>query len=268
MFRRLSLFLACASLVIIVAGCDALTSTSGGGTPVMLVLLNARTKGATFTTNPVSNFYRVGSANFSSANSATDSCRLSSYDPNAVPAPITATSIGGGAYVAVMLSGRTDTLRKVSATDLTYRLATSAGMVFTPGDTITFTVPGDVSGFPGVSLQGRTAEPFTLSPIVVPTAGQPMTMTWTAATDANAAMIVSLRYNNGTGTGLNAQIFCDFKDDGSGTVTSALIAPWAASATREVFVQRLRTALIIVSGAYDSYFNMISTYDLPTPVSP
>ena len=268
MLRRSNLLVLSAAVVFVLTGCDALSTQATAGTPVMLVSLNARTKGAGYTTNPVSNFYSVGSASFSSANSATDSCRLGTYDPNALPAAITATAIGGGAYVAIKVSGRSDTLRKVSVTDLTYRLSTAAGILFTPGDSITFTVPGDGNGFPAVSLQARTAEPFTLSPIVVPPAGQAMTMTWTTATDANAAMLVSLRYNNGSGTGLNAVVFCDFKDDGSGTVSAALVAPWAASTTREVFVQRLRTGLIQVTGAFDSYFNMISTYDLPTPVSP
>ena len=265
---RSRLALTAAALLAGTLGCNALTETRGAGTPVMVVLLNARTKGSGFTTSPVTNFYRVGSAAFSSATSATDSCRGASFDPNAAPVPVAASSIGGGAYVAVRVSGRTDTLRKVSTTDLTYKLSAVAGLAFTPGDTMTFVVPGDNAGFPGATLVGRTAEPFTLNPIIIPPQAQAMTLSWSAATDGDAAMLVSLRYNSGSGTGLNAQIFCDFRDDGSGQVQPSLAALFANSSTREVAVQRLRTALLQINGGTTSYFNMISTFELPTPVSP
>jgi hypothetical protein len=267
MLRRAISLLPVVGMLLAAGACDQLTSTSNSGSPVMLVTLNARTKGAGFTTNPVGNFYSVSSATFSSAGSANDSCSALAYDPNAVPGPITATAIGGGAFVAVQVSAHADTLRKVSTTDLTYRLSTTAGLPFTPGDTITFVIPGDVTGFPPATLQGRTAEPFTLNPIVVPSSG-PMTLSWTAASDGNAAMLISLRYNNGSGTGLNAQIFCDFKDGGTGTVPAALTTLWAGSGMRDVLAQRLRTALLSVGGVTTSYFNMISTFDVPTPVSP
>jgi hypothetical protein len=268
MTRRPGLLLCIVGVLLTVGACDQLTSTNGGGNPVMLVTMNARTKGAGFTTSPVGNFYRVGAATFSSASSASDSCRGTTYDPSEVPAPITATAIGGGAFVAITVSGRTDSLRKVSTTDLTYRLATTVGITFVPGDSITFLIPGDVAGFPGVTIQARTAEPYVLNPVIVPAAGQAMTMTWTTATDGNAAMLVALRYNNGSGSGLNSQIFCDFKDDGAGTVSAALAALWSVSTTREVFTQRLRTSLVRISSVNDAFFNMISTYDVPTPVSP
>jgi hypothetical protein len=268
MLRRSSSLLVAAAVSLAVAGCDALTSTAAGGNPVMLVYLNARTKGTGYTTNPVGNFYRVGSATFSSAASASDSCQIAPYDPNAVNPPVTAEAIGGGAYVAVNVPGHTDTLRKVSTSDLTYRLGSAAGLTFTPGDSITFVIPGDATGFPAVTVQARTSEAFVFNPIVVPPTGQAMALSWTAASDANAAMLVSLRYNNGLGTGINNVVFCDFKDDGTGTVPPDMVAAWAASATREVFVQRLRTSLVSVGGSNTSYFNMISTFDIPTPVSP
>ena len=47
-----------------------------------------------------------------------------------------------------------------------------------------------------------------------------MVVQWTPATDNNAAMYVALLYNSGGGTTLNTQIFCDFHDDGQGTVQS------------------------------------------------
>ena len=41
---------------------------------------------------------------------------------------LSATAIGAGSGVAVTVSGRSDTLKKVSTSDLTYRLTALAGM--------------------------------------------------------------------------------------------------------------------------------------------
>ncbi len=246
--------------------CSLATDTSGGGTPVAIVVLNSRAKGAAYTTSPTANFYRAQNITFSSASAATDSCVLTGYNPNG-GSSTSATSIGGGAFVLVSVSGKTDSLRK-SQTDFTYRSSLASGLAFNPGDSIAITVAGDAAGFPPSTVTAKTAERFSLDPIIVPTAGQPMTVTWTAASDGNAAMLFSFRYNDGTGTDLNTQIFCDFRDDGSGVVQAANIAKWAAASQREVLSQRLRTALIRVPITSDAYLNVLSTFDFPTPVSP
>ncbi|MFI5244428.1 MAG: hypothetical protein ACHQQR_04325 [Gemmatimonadales bacterium] len=266
MSRRSLSLIGCAGLAL-VSGCSALTDTSTGGTPVGIMVMNARSKGAGFTTSPTVNFYSATSITFSSANAATDSCVVFPYSA-AAPSGSTAKVIGGGAYVLVSVSGNSDSLVKAMTVDATYQSSHVSGIAFTPGDSITLTIPGDIAGFPPASVTAKTAEPFTLNPIVVPPSGQPMTVTWSTGNDANGAMLVSLRYNDGTGTGLNAQIFCDFHDDGSGTVQATNIAKWAASGQREVLVQRLRTFLVQVPSAVIAYVNVVSTFDLPLPVSP
>ncbi|HLA91351.1 MAG TPA: hypothetical protein VJL28_13070, partial [Gemmatimonadaceae bacterium] len=142
------------------------------------------------------------------------------------------------------------------------------GLTFTPGDSVFVTIPGDAAGFPAASFAGKTAEPFTLAPLVVPPTNQNMTVSWSAATDANAAMLLSFRFHEGSGTGLNQQLLCDFRDDGTGSVQAALIARWVASGDRDVFAERLRTAIVRVPSATDAFINLVSTFDLPTPVSP
>lgn len=266
MLRRLLSLIACAGLVVSTA-CSALTDTQGSGTPVAIMVMNARSKGAEYTTAPTVNFYSAQNITFSSAGAASDSCMLALYNPNAT-SQNTATVIGGGAFVLATVSGHSDSLKRATPTDATYRSGLASGIAFTPGDSIAFTIPGDAAGFPGSAVIGKTAEPFTLAPIVVPPATQAMALTWSAATDANAAMLFSFRYNDGTGTGLNMQVFCDFRDDGSGTVQAVNIAKWAAAGQREVLAQRLRTGLIRVASTTDAFINILSTFDLPTPVSP
>ena len=46
------------------------------------------------------------------------------------------------------------------------------------------------------------------------------------------------------------------------------IARWAASNQREVLVQRLRTVLFQLPTTTAAYVNVLSTFDLPIPVSP
>jgi len=119
--RRVLSSLSCAGLAAL-AACNALTDTSFSGTPVAVVVLDTRVKGAAFTTSPTVNFYKAQNITFSSTTAATDSCQLLSYSPTPSSGDGSAEVIGGGAFVLVQLSGRTDSLKKTTAGDQTYRL--------------------------------------------------------------------------------------------------------------------------------------------------
>jgi hypothetical protein len=268
MLRRSSPFLVL-GLITTVAACDNLTGLgSSSGTPVSIVLMDARTKGAGYTTYPRVNFYSVGSASFVFSTSTSDTCVSSAYDSTAVQ-PNTATQIGAGAYMIAAVSGDTDSLYKAATGDLTYHSNHIAGMPFNPGDSVFFNVAGDLAGFPQMQAHARTAEPFTIARPTIPPVGQPMTVLWTSATDDQAAMFLSLLYNSGVGTGLNAQIFCDFHDDGQGTVQARLLTALASSSVPFVVrAQRVRSALFTASGTTQAYMNVVSTFEVPTPVSP
>jgi hypothetical protein len=256
-------------MIAVVASCTNLSGLSGAnGTPVSIVLMNARTKGAGYTTYPRVNFYSVGSATFAFSNINSDTCVVGPYD-SATVGVTTATQIGAGAFMIAAVSGDTDSLYKAASGDLTYHPNALAGMPFNPGDSVFFNVAGDVAGFPHLTAMARTAEPFTITQPVIPPAGQPMIIQWTPATDNNAAMYIALLYNTGGGTTLNTQIFCDFQDGGQGTVQSRLLAALSSSAVPFVMhAQRVRTALYISQSAPTSYMNIISTYEVPTPISP
>lgn len=256
-------------MIAVVASCTNLSGLSGAnGTPISIVLMNARTKGAGYTTYPRVNFYTVGSATFAFSSVNSDTCVVGPYDSAAVGVT-TATQIGAGAYMIIAVSGDTDSLYKAATGDLTYHPSALAGLTFNPGDSIWFNIAGDIAGFPHLQAIAHTAEPFTIARPTIPPAGQPMVIQWTPATDNNAAMYIALLYNSGGGTALNTQIFCDYHDGGQGTVQSNLLAALSSSAVPFVMhAQRVRTALYISQTNPTGYMNIISTFEVPTPISP
>jgi hypothetical protein len=257
-------------MVAVIASCDSLTGAGSAtsGTPIMIALMNARTKGAGYTTYPRVNFYSVGSATFSFSTVTSDTCVTAAYDSTAVGAN-TALQIGAGAFMIAAVSADTDSLYKPATGDQTYASKHIAGMPFNPGDSMWFNVAGDIAGFPAIQGKGRTAEPFTITRPIIPPANTAMLINWTPATDNNAAMYVSLLFNKGGGTALNTQIFCDFHDDGQGTVQASQTAALSSSSVPFVMkAQRLRTNLLFGQGTRVTYMNIISTFEVPTPVSP
>lgn len=267
MLRRSSSFLVL-GMIAVVASCDNLTGLGASGNPVGIVLMNARTKGTGYTTYPRVNFYTVGQATFVFSTVNSDTCITTAYDSTAVIAN-TAQPIGAGAFMLAAVSADTDSLYKAATGNLTYHSNHIAGMPFNPGDSVYFNVAGDVAGFPPLTASSRTAEPFIIIRPTIPPSGQPMLVQWTPATDNNAAMYIALIYNSGGGTALNTQIFCDFHDTGTGTVQSRLLGALASSAVPFVLhAQRVRANLVVSGSTPVAYMNIISTFEVPTPVSP
>ena len=257
------------SFVAVVAACNNFDQPGAKGTPVGVVLMNARTQGTGYTTYPKINFYSVGSANFTFSNRNSDTCVVAPYDTTATTTT-SPTRLGAGAFMLVAVSGDTDSLYKATTNDMSYTPSALAGIPFTPGDSVWFNIAGDIAGFPALTGQSRTAEPFTITTPTIPPVGQSMLINWSAATDLNAGMYVALLYDSkGTGT-LNTQVFCDFVDDGQGTVQSYLLPALSSSSIGWVMrAQRVRSALLITNATASlGYVNVISTFDVPTPVSP
>ena len=268
MLRRPAPLLALA-FVAIVAACNNFDSPHGNGTPVGVVLMNARTLGTGYTTYPKVNFFAVGQAQFTFSNQNSDTCIIGPFDSSAT-APTLPPRLGAGAILRMAIAGDTDTLYKAPTPDLTYTLSTLRGRSFNPGDSVSFNVAGDAAGFPPLTGSSRTAEPFTITTPTLPPLGQPMLVNWTAASDLYAGMYVSLIYDSrGTGTA-NTQVFCDFNDDGQGSVQASLIPALQNSSIGFVVqAQRVRSALLLTNGTGSlGYLNVISTFEVPTPVSP
>ena len=238
------------------------------GNPVGVGSLTARTSGMTYTTRPEVTFYRVTGAVFVSTQGITDTCVQLPFGDSTAGAPSTTPRLSAGAYVAIKIGSRTDTLtRATGGTDPTYRTASVAGFPFTPGDSMVITVAGDPNGFPASTFRGRTAEPFVISPLIIPAAGAPIQVTWSPPGDVAAAMLISFQYAAGTSTTRNRQLACTFLDDGAASVSAVTASPWLTATNRTMTGQRVRTILSEVS-VPRSYFNILSTFNWPTPVTP
>lgn len=252
--------------VLILAACDAVTSGTSGN-PVGIGGISARTKGTGYTSGPALSFFRVTGATFVTSANARDSCYLASYSESSNTNTTTAAKLSAGAFITLKLGSRTDTLTKpTTGTDLTYRSPLASGIPFTPGDSMVITINGDQNGFPVSTWRGKTAEAFVVNPITIPTTGA-IPVTWTPAHDLNSAMFITFRYAAGTSTTFNRQIACTFSDDGAATVPAVVTSAWLAATNRDYIGQRIRTILGTVDVPL-SYFNFVSSFNWPTPVSP
>jgi hypothetical protein len=148
--------------------------------------------------------------------------------------------------------------RTVIAGNTSYELAGGATLAYTPGDTVRVTIPGATGGFPQATVNGRTAEAFTIQPITAPTDNKPIQLRWTAAIDTGSSLILSLRYRpiNSTAT---LEIPCAFNDDGIDSILFADYSAWSASTNQQTtaVATRLRTSLVQVP---DGFLEMISTF--------
>ena len=252
-----------------VTACDSVVGSSTGS-PVGVGGISARIKGAGFTTAPQIAFYRVAGATFESAAGVRDTCFLAAYSDAPATGTSSAVGLGAGAFLTLNIGNRVDSLTRTGgALDPVYRSSLNAGIPYTPGDSMVITIPGDRTGFPTSTFRGRTAEPFTMGQLVVPANGNPINITWTPATDPNAAMFVTFRYiaAGSTVTTFNRQIACSFIDDGTGQVPATVATAWITAPTRDMIAQRIRTILTQVDVPL-AYFNLVSTFDWPTPISP
>jgi hypothetical protein len=259
-----------ATLLAATVGLSACDAVTGGqnGSPIGVGGIAARTKGAGYTTNPQIAFYRVSGATFVSAAGVRDTCFITSYGDTTTGGTTSATALSAGSAVLISIGSRTDTLLRTGVSlDPTYRSQLTSGIPYTPGDSMVITVPGDRGGFPTATFRGRTAEAFSMSPLVIPAAGSGLSVTWTPATDPNAAMFVTFRYATAGAASFNRQIACSYVDDGSGTVPATVSQDFIAATMHDMIGQRVRTILATIDVPL-AYFNVVSTFDWPTPISP
>lgn len=251
---------------LVFSACDAVTGGTSGN-PVGVGGIAARTKGAGYTTGPALAFYRVTGATFITSANTRDTCFVAEYSDAMDTQASTAPKLSAGAFVRLTLGTRTDTLTQSTAgTDVSYRSTLASGIPFTPGDSMVITIPGDPNGFPASTWRGKTAEPFVITPITIPAVGA-IPVSWSPAQDANSAMFITFRYAAGTSATFNRQIACTFVDDGSATVPAIATPEWLAATNRDYTGTRIRTILGTVDVPL-SYFNVVSSFTWPTPVSP
>ena len=208
-------------------------------------------------TRPQALFYSSVSAPTLSGRGTSDICGQFQY-----PSPPSAESIEeipAGESVTLTVQGTAYSLVPTTiGTRETYTMP-EPGISYRPGDSVTVDVPGAVGGFPEMTIDGRTAEPFALGPIGT-TSGASDVMTWAPAGDDSSRMVLSMQYHDDLRpeAGLNTQVFCTFRDDGAGTIQAALLRGWTtASGERRVQAARWRSA---VANEDDAVLYLVSTY--------
>jgi hypothetical protein len=177
------------------------------------------------------------------------------------------TFLDAGASITTKLGTvSTEIPRVVAGGATSYDLVGGGNRPFTPGDTVRITIPGATGGYPAATINGRTAEKFTMDPILVPTESKPIQLRWTPAPDTGSAMIISLRYRT-DGSQQVLEIPCAFKDDGIDSILVTDHTPWSAASNslQESVATRLRTSISTLGG---TFLELISTFRLPTPTGP
>lgn len=213
---------------------------------------------------PTGSFFRGSITSIPDARIRTDSCfAVGDYVAPSNGALTGVTYLDAGASFSAKLGTTTTAIPRVSTSASTlYNLAAGTSLPYTPGDSVVISVPGVSGGFPATEARGRSAEPFTFDAITASTAAIPLK--WTASTDGNSAMIVSLQFTPAASGSKTQEIRCAFTDDGVDSIPLRQHQAWssATNASRTAVFTRLRTSIVPVS---DGAMELISTFTVPTP---
>jgi hypothetical protein len=253
--------LALAAVVGVSVAC--LDSTSAKSVPFGFVTLSAQQAGAAYATAPVGSFFNAGGLGVPSTAAPWDSCRQQPYARSTVGLGDIYPSIDAGSAIQLRLSGRTDSLFPSAVGSAVQYILHGAAIPYVPGDTVAVVIPGTTSGYPAVSFKAKTAEMLAITPFVAPPVGSQLDLRWNAGQDLNGALAVSFRYGALAADTLNAQIYCQFKDDGADSIPARYIGAWTQAKVKSWTISRVRTYVAPV--ARSGYFDFISTFDVPTP---
>lgn len=253
-----------AALVLATAACNDLLESEGVDTAV--VSLSAYSNGSGgFLLSPVAIVYANGNVQLDQP--SVGQCGTIAYNPNA------STVFGGGAtmnvgpYMLADLPDRQDTLYShVEFGIRLYRLGHQGGVLYTPGDTVTITIPAGTD-FPETAVDVRTAEEISHDDVPVPAVNDPVTLIWRGEAEPGSAIRYSLRYANELSNGaLNEQVVCFFSDNGTAQIPGSFLQGWvnATGGQRQVAVTRIRTREVQLSS--DSRIAILSTFQAPTPL--
>ncbi|MBA4071583.1 MAG: hypothetical protein C0497_07070 [Gemmatimonas sp.] len=264
MIRRRTVPLALAALASVGVAC--MESTSPSSVPYGFVTMVAQRSLTGYTASPVGTFFGASGLGVPTAVSPWDSCRLQTYSRATVGLGEIYPSIGAGPAIQLMVSGRTDSIFPGAVgREVQYRLRT-ASVPYVPGDSVRVVIPGDADGYPAITFKAKTAEVLTVTDFETPTSGTRLDVRWSPGHDLNNTVAFAFRYGALNADTLNTQVSCQFRDDGADSVPAKYIGAWAQARIRTWVVSRVRTYVSPV--ARNGYFDFISTFDVPTPLSP
>ncbi len=255
--------------VALIASCESGLSPNANNTWGLVTVDASKNASGDFVTSPVGRFFVGQLSTVPNAKLVLDSCADALYS-----APTNdftgVTFLDAGLPVTTMIGTRLDTLQRDvnSQGQIIYERSAGGEIPYTPGDSIVVSVPGAVGGFPATSIRAKTAEAFTMDPVSVPTGSETIQLHWTAAHDANSALILELRYDPSGGGVPTRELLCSYHDNGVDSIPSYQYQPWAAStaSAREVVATRLRTNYL--GAANNGLVGVISLFQVPTPPVP
>lgn len=257
--------LSAGAAVLLVSACDTTSTFRPNEQNWGFIFLSAlRTNGGEYRTAPNASFFRGAVTSVPDARIRTDSCfNAGEFVPPTQGGITGVTYLDAGPVITANIGGTATQIPRVVGANVAYALAAGTTVPYRPGDSVVVTVPGITGGFPAGEVRGRSAEPFSIDPIEASTTSIPLR--WTAATDPNSALIVSLQYTP-PGSGARTQeIRCAFTDDGVDSIPLRQHQAWSATSnvSRNVTVTRLRTSIVQVTGGA---MELISTLTVPTPL--
>ena len=251
--------------VALVTACDTTGSFSPSQQRWGFIYLNAlRTNAGEERIAPNAQFFRGSVTSVPDARIRTDSCfYVGDYTAPSGSSITGVTYLDAGANITTTIGATATPVPRMSTGGApTYGLPTGTTVPYLPGDSAIVTIPGADGGFPASEIRGRTAERVTISAIDPST--QTIPLTWSAATDNNSALLVSLQYTPSGTSARTQEIRCAFTDDGVDSIPVRQHQAWSATTNvnRNVTVTRLRTSIVLVDGGA---MELISTYQVPTP---
>lgn len=244
---------------ILVSACDAFEVEQ-----VQVALLSVSTQAADeggFLASPSAFFIEGSGIRLSSSSVGQEGCLIRSLTGSG--GVVTFEYLDAGASIAARFDGPAATLPRSTAEGrITYETPEGLELSFTPGEIITFEIPGAAGGFPERVVTARTAEEFTAGAITLPAnPADDMTLTWTGLPEvAGSAMFYSIRYSSPGSTLLDREIACVFSDDGSGVVAASLLTDFRQSSIRQAIAQRGR---ITTNRTGAVITHVTSTFDVP-----
>lgn len=255
---------------VVVACSSDVTLPGGDATWGFVTVAASQTPTGNVATAPIGQFFKGRVGGVPNAQIVFDSCVPDiPYQATTSELVSGVLSLDAGSTIGLKLGNRVDSLpRIVEAIRTYYQKPGNATMPYTPGDSIIVTIPGGgTGGYPAAVIRGKSAESFTMSPIVAPTPTnqKAIDLRWSAPQDPRSAMIVSLRYAVGSETRLTRQTLCSYTDDGVDSIPFRSYQNWNNATTREAVATRLRTT-IMQQG--DGVLEIISRYQLPLPSTP
>lgn len=243
---RLFRALALVSGVGLLAGCN-LSSNLPSSFPVGDVSMVDTVINGRSVVSPVAVFFNGVNVALPSSSNVADSCVQANY-PQTSPPFVPLGTLYAGDSVTFTTDSGTVQLRPdstIAANLVYYLLPTDSAIAFTPGSSITVSVPGYPTGYPAANIEAATIPPYTFNAIDTLPDPTNFVITWNSPQGPGTGLVMQLEFTTDTTTDQPDQmIYCSLLDDGSVTIPSLLAAQWrkAVPASRHLDSYKWKTS--------------------------